>query len=35
MRQAEERREEELINQEMVRIRRELEEEKQAAKNYR
>ncbi|CAH8484421.1 unnamed protein product [Schistosoma guineensis] len=35
MRQAEERREEELINQEMVRIRKELEEEKQAAKNYR
>ncbi|CAH8489987.1 unnamed protein product [Schistosoma bovis] len=35
MRQAEERLEEELINQEMVRIRRELEEEKQAAKNYR
>ncbi|CAH8289667.1 unnamed protein product [Schistosoma haematobium] len=34
MRQAEERREEELINQEMVRIRKELEE-KQAAKNYR
>ncbi|CAH8488800.1 unnamed protein product [Schistosoma margrebowiei] len=35
MRQAEERREEELIHQEMVRIRKELEEEKQAAKNYR
>ncbi|VDO58631.1 unnamed protein product [Schistosoma margrebowiei] len=34
MRQAEERREE-LIHQEMVRIRKELEEEKQAAKNYR
>ncbi|CAH8481725.1 unnamed protein product [Schistosoma mattheei] len=35
MRQAEERREEELIKQEMVRIRNELEQEKQAAKNYR
>ncbi|VDO71885.1 unnamed protein product [Schistosoma mattheei] len=35
MRQAEERREEELIKQEMVRIRKELEQEKQAAKNYR
>ncbi|XP_018644979.1 hypothetical protein Smp_142240 [Schistosoma mansoni] len=35
LRQAEERREEELIRQEMVRIRKEIELEKQAAKNYR
>ncbi|CAH8433820.1 unnamed protein product [Schistosoma rodhaini] len=35
LRQAEERRDEELIRQEMVRIRKEIELEKQAAKNYR